>query len=280
MVHNRFLERQFSMAVFRRQTWVFCFAVAAAGLGLASSGAAATEDEQPPPVTLDPQAVEILTSASRYIAEQSALSMDWFVSFDVVVDGREKVTYMRSGANLLQRGVGFYGYSEFGDETREFFFDGAQFQIFDVEENAYVSTEFTGDFDALADRAREVYDIRLPIWQVMSAQPRAELLDQATAGAYLGTTRLAGREAHHLAFSNYDTDWQIWISTEPDHPELMMIVGTDPYTQGWPQYRAYFTNWNFDPEIPEGVFTYVPDADADLMAWPKPEDVILQGGRN
>ncbi|AZV78056.1 DUF2092 domain-containing protein [Parasedimentitalea marina] len=241
---------------------------------------AAPPPTEPPTVSLDPQAIDILTSASQYLAGQDVLSMDWFVSFDVVVDGREKITYMRNGANLLQRGVGFYGYSEFGGETREFFFDGTKFQIFDVEENAYVSAAITSDFDTLADRIGETYDIRLPIWQVMSASPRGELLDRATAAAYLGTTRIAGREAHHLAFSNYETDWQIWISTDVDQPELMMIVGTDPYTQGWPQYRAYFTNWNFAPDVPEGVFTFVPDEDADLMAWPKPEDVSILGGRN
>jgi len=265
------------LAVFRRQGLLLC-----CGAGLMMGGGAipgyAQTDDAPPP--LDPQAVEILTSATEYLAAHNALAMDWFVSFDVVVDGREKITYMRSGANLLQRGVGFYGYSEFGDETREYFFDGAQFQIFDVEENAYVSTDFSGDFDALADRASEAYDIRLPIWQVMSSSPRSELLDRAESAAYLGTTRLAGREAHHLAFSDYDTDWQIWISTEPDQPELMMIVGTDPYTQGWPQYRAYFTNWDFDPDIPDGVFTYVPDEEAELMTWPKPEDVTILGGHN
>ena len=268
------------MTVFRGLGLAFCCAVVVSGIGGASKGAAETGNQQQPVGILDQQAIEILTSASEYLSGKAILSMDWFVSFDVVVDGREKITYMRSGANLLQRGVGFYGYSEFGDETREYFFDGAKFQIYDVEENAYVSTEFTGDFDDLADRVNKAYDVRLPIWQVMSVTPRGELLDGATAAAYVGTTKIAGREAHHLALSNYGSDWQIWISTDADRPELMMIVGTDPYTQGWPQYRAYFTNWDFNPEIPDGVFTYVPDEHADLMAWPKPEDVTILWERN
>ncbi|KAE9628653.1 DUF2092 domain-containing protein [Parasedimentitalea maritima] len=243
-----------------------------------ASPAVAQADGDPP--TMDLRAVEIVTSATEYLATQEILSVDWFVSFDVVADGREKITYMRSGSNLLQRGVGFYGNSEFGEDTREYFFDGTQFQIYDVEENAYVSTEFVGDFDALADRASEAYDLRLPIWQVMSASPNAELLDRATSAAYLGTTRIAGRQAHHLAFSDYDADWQIWISTEAAKPELMMIVGTDPYTQGWPQYRAYFTNWDFDPDFPDSVFTYVPDDEAEQMAWPQPADVNILGAGN
>ena len=268
------------MTDFCRRYFVLFYVATFSGIGTASIGNAQTDNTQPSEMAQDPQAIEILTSVSEYLSGQDTLSMDWFVSFDVIVDGREKITYMRSGANLLQREVGFYGYSEFGDETREYFFDGSRFQIFDVEENAYVSAEINGDFDNLADRLSETYDIRLPIWQVLSSSPRGELLDRATSAAYVGTTRLAGREAHHLAFSNYDSDWQIWISTDADRPELMMIVGTDPYTQGWPQYRAYFTNWDFDPEIQEGVFTYVPDEHADLMAWPKPEDVTILGERN
>lgn len=276
MVHFKHFDK-IRLSAFRKQgLQIYCGAALSIIVG-ASPGLAQTDDA--PPI-LDPQAVEILTAATEYLAGHKSLAMDWFVSFDVVVDGREKITHMRSGANLLQRGVGFYGYTEYSDETREFFYDGAKFRIFDVEENAYVSADFSGDFDALSDRVSEAYDVRLPVWQVMSASPRGELLDRASSAAYLGTTRLAGREAHHLAFSDYDTDWQIWISTEIDQPELMMIVGTDPYTQGWPQYRAYFTNWNFDPDIPEGVFTFSPEDDAELMTWPKPEDVDILGGRN
>ena len=238
---------------------------------------AQSSSETPPPTdAIDPVAAEILTLAADYLSKQDVLAFDWFVSFDVVVDGREKITYMRSGANLLQRGVGFYGYTEFGDDTREYFFDGEQFSILDVEENAYVSAPFSGNFDALADRVRDTYDLRLPIWQVMNASPRAELLERAETAAYLGTTRIAGREAYHLAFSDYEADWQIWIATDPEQPELLMIVGTDPYTQGWPQYRAYFSNWNFEPEIPPGAFSYESDDEAELMAWPKPDDLDLQ----
>lgn len=218
---------------------------------------------------LDPQAVEILTNATEFLANQESMSVDWFVSFDVIVDGREKITYARSGNNILVRGKGFYSYSEFGNDTREYFYDNENFQIHDVGDNAFVTAPFADGFDVLVDRIDAEYEIVLPIWQIMSSAPKAELLDDATDAAYLGTTRLEGRPAYHLAFSDYDRDWQIWISTDPDRPEILSMVGTDPYVQGWPQYRAYFSNWNFEPEVPDGVFTYVPDETAEQMTWPK-----------
>lgn len=37
-----------------------------------------------------------------------------------------------------------------------------------------------------------------------------------------------------------------------------------------PQFRVYFSDWNFDPETPENGFTYVPDETAERIVWSKP----------
>lgn len=222
--------------------------------------------EQP---VIDPQVIEILQRTSDFLAGQRDISVNWFASQDTVVDGREKITTTRNGYNLLSRDEGFFSYVENGLRTREFYFDGTAFQIVDVDENAFVLALFSGSFDELAERVRDEYDLILPIWSVLSRQPGAELIGDVESAAYLGLTRVAGRAAHHLALSDYDGDWQVWVATDPEKPELLMLVGTDPYTQGWPQYRVYFSDWNYAPEIGEGVFTYIPDADAEQMNWPK-----------
>lgn len=154
-------------------------------------------------------------------------------------------------------------------DTREYYFDGTSFQIVDVEENAYVLTPFNGDFEALVVRAQVEYDIVLPIWTVLSKTSRLELAETADHAAYLGLTRIAGRHAHHIALSNYDGDWQVWVADDPERPELLMMVGTNPYKQGWPQFRAYFSDWNFSPEIAQDAFTYIPDETAERMTGQK-----------
>jgi len=111
--------------------------------------------------------------------------------------------------------------------------------------------------------------VTLPIWEILSKTSTDDLLAETTAAAYLGTTPIAGREAHHLAFAEYDQDWQVWISTDEDRPLLLMLVGTNPYKQGWPQYRAYLTDWNLEPEILAGQFSFVPDEDDIRVSWPK-----------
>lgn len=228
---------------------------------------AQSNSETPP--AIDPEAVEIAERAVEHLTLQPDVSVGWFVSYDVVIDGREKVTYTRSGENRLARGTGFYSYAESRDRLREYFFDGGTFWIHNIEDNAYAELPFAGQFDELVERIRIEYDIALPIWELMSRDGTGRILEGLEAAAYLGETRLAGRPAHHLAFATYDQDWQVWISTDEANPVIFSLVGTNPYEQGWPQYRAYFHDWDFSPSFEEGSFSFTPPDDAIRMALPK-----------
>ncbi len=241
--------------------------LAAAVLAFSSPVIAVAEDEPVP--ALDPVAIELVTQSAEFLAAQQNLSMNWFVSFDVVVDGREKITYLRSGSNTMSRGEGFYSYLERGDGVREFFYDGETFSISIPGDSAYVSAPFDGGYVALIQTLRDEYDVILPIWEMLTPKSGEELLDGVEAAAYLGTTFFAGREAHHIAFAEYSGDWQVWISTDPDAPVPLMVVGTDPYSQGWPQYSAYLSDWDFAPEIPEDRFTFAPQDGDVKISWPK-----------
>lgn len=238
----------------------------AGGLMCIASAALAQEDEVP---AFDPAVAEILGGAAEYLASQNDLSVRWFVSYDTVVEGREVLTSTRSGYNLLSRDTGFYAYTEQGMDTREFYYDGGRFTVVDVESDAYAQANFSGGFELLVERARSEYGLELPIWSVLSTGYQGEYMGKADSAAYVGLTRVGGEEAHHLALSSYEEDWQVWISTDPDSPRLLMLVGTDPYSQGWPQFRAYFTDWDFAPEIAEGSFTFVPSETSERMVWPK-----------
>ena len=52
-------------------------------------------------------------------------------------------------------------------------------------------------------------------------------------------------------------------------PVIQAIVGSLPYVQGWPQYRAYFSDWDFESFPEDGAFTFQPSEDAIRMTMPK-----------
>ncbi len=218
---------------------------------------------------IDARAVEIVTRATDYLSDQPRVRFNWFNSFDVVVDGREKITHFRSGVAMLSRNEGFYGSSELDGVEREFFYDGGTFVVHDINANAYSELPFAGTFEELAERLVAEYDVVLPMVEVLSRQGNDGLLDDMEAAAYLGEIKIAGVPVHHLAFSEYDQHWQIWISTDEERPVIQAIVGSLPYVQGWPQYRAYFSDWDFESFPEDGAFTFQPSEDAIRMTMPK-----------
>ena len=207
---------------------------------------------------IDPLAMEIAGNAARFLAGQSSMSFEWIVTHDEIVEGREKITFFRSGTNSLVRGAGFVSRTERGGTLRDFYYDGETFTIASPSEGFYASAEFDGGFEALIIAARERFDTALPLWSIMSETLGQNAVEKIEGAAYLGTTLIRGNEVHHLAFTEYEEDWQIWISTDEERPVPLMLIGTDPYQQGWPQYRALFLDWTFDIDTPDGGFTYVP----------------------
>jgi len=244
--------------------------VAAVAIALTPFAAAAqTVPEQASDAgRIDQGAVELARASAEFLARQPAMSFDWFVSYDEVIDGREKVTFTRAGTNLLVRDLGFLSRTDRGDALRDYYYDGEVFTIAAPDQNFYASTGFTEGFEQLVQDVSEKLETPIPLWVLMTASLPDDILEGVDGAAHLGVTRVGGREAHHLAFSDYDEDWQVWISTDPDRPLPLMIVRTDPYQQGWPQYRAYLMNWNLEPSHEPGDFSYEPPEDSVRISFP------------
>lgn len=239
-----------------------------AALALAPVAAAAEASPAQPPARLDEAALALVRASADFLASQPAMSFDWLVSYDQVIDGREKLTFTRSGTNILVRELGFVSRTDRGDAFRDYYYDGAVFTVAAPDQNFYASADFAGGFEALVGEVSDKLATPIPLWSLMTASLPGEILKGIDGAAYLGITRVGGRETHHLAFSDYEEDWQVWISTEPGRPLPLMIVRTDPYQQGWPQYRAYLMNWNLAPAHAAGDFTYVPPDGSIRVSFP------------
>ena len=239
---------------------LFSFALLLTTPTLAQSGDNGQAEQ---PAQIDSQAMDLILRSARFLADQNAMSFNWFVSYDEVIDEREKITLMRSGSNLLVRDKGFFSSAEGENGLREWHYDGAQVTYAAPLEKYYATSEFKAGFDALVDAAREDVGSEIPLYSIMQRGLPERLEKGLKAAAYLGITKVADQEVYHLAFSDDEEDWQVWISTDEDMPVPVVIVGTEPKKTGWPQYRAYLTDWNLEPEHDEAQFKYVP-AEGDV----------------
>jgi hypothetical protein len=210
--------------------------------------------EQQP--AIDKQAVDIAKASAHYLAKLPALQTGWFVTYDEVVDGREKITYVWSGTSALERGKGYRATSERGDGFREYVYDGKKFTVASLDAGYYANLDATGSFDALVTELQAEHGITLPVWEVFSADNADAFLNDIVEATYHGVTTVGGTPTHHLSFRSATEDRQMWIATDDKRPVPMMVVGTDPYQQGWPQYHAFFHQWDTAPKFAPNLFTF------------------------
>jgi hypothetical protein len=221
------------------------------------------QDEAAGPVAeevsaIDPVAADLVIQSTDFLAQQEHFGFTWFLTSDQVVDGREKITYIESGKIEMQRGDGFVARTERGGTYRDYYYDGSDFTVVSPNEQFYGSVAFKGTYEELVEAARESTGLILPLWTLLTSNLTDRLLAGVDAAEYLGTTLLAGNEVHHIAFSSYERDWQIWISTDDNMPLPLMIIGTESHAQGWPQFRVNLMDWDLSPSIDVSQFSYEP----------------------
>ena len=235
----------------------------------ASHGVLAKDADQSKSSTIDPVALNLMRKSARFLADRPMLSFNWFVSYDEVIDDKQKLTFMRSGSNVIVRDKGFFSRVEGESGVREYYYDGGQFTVAAPDENFYAVEDFDKGFEALIDAVREATDTEIPLHALMSRDLPERIEDGLTSATYLGVTYVSGSEVHHLAFSDAEEHWQVWISTDENAPLPLVIVGTETQKTGWPQYRAYLTDWDLNAEIDQTRFSFKPDEDDLKITFPE-----------
>ena len=226
-----------------------------------------------------PDPFALTLASAEFVAGLESFSFHWFLSYDQVVGGREKLTYLQSGTNEMVRDVGFIARTERGDTYRTYYFDGKTFTVASPNENFYASTPFTGEFDGLVEAVRQHTDSVLPMWSLMSHDLPRRFTDGAEGAEYVGLTLINGQLAHHVAFAgDGGEDWQVWISADAAAPVPLMVVITDTTLQGWPQDRVVLTDWQLSVAPDTARFTFAPDADDVPLAVPPLTVALAEDG--
>jgi hypothetical protein len=206
---------------------------------------------------LDPNATEVLQFMSDYLAETEAFSVNADIDFEVVARSGQKLQYSSYATVLMDRPNGLYVERQGPVADAEIFFDGSQLTLFGRQLNAYGQQDLSGTIDDAIRTFELETGLPFPGADLLFSDPYAVLSQGVDSSLYLGTAYIDGVEVHHLAFREDETDWQIWIQTG-DVPLPMKYVITTKWLTGAPQYEIRLRNWNTNPQIADGQFTFSP----------------------
>ena len=217
--------------------------------------AGATSVEAPKLRRVDPRADEILRKMSELLARTPRLALEAEESFDEVYEEAPRVQLTNVRRIALER-PGRFAADATGDTlNRAAWYDGRTLSVLNKEQNLYLSVEMPDTVNAVLDKIAEDYGIVVPLSDLLYSDPYATLMEGVLYGDYLGLHQAAGVLCHHLAFTQEEIDWQIWIDAgdKPLPRKLVITYLTEP---GAPQYEATIKRFTLDPKFPEGLFRF------------------------
>ena len=106
-------------------------------------------------------------------------------------------------------------------------YDGKQISVHGAELGVYAVESAPPELKAtIVDYARDRLHIDAPASDLLLPDTYHELIDGVQVGRCIGREPISEVYAHHLAMSEKDVDWQLWIKDGPDPVPLRFVITT------------------------------------------------------
>ncbi|MDB6122161.1 MAG: hypothetical protein JWQ71_1154 [Pedosphaera sp.] len=226
-----------------------------AGVIICLMAISANAADQPPKI--DPRADELLKRFSDYLADAKFFSVTAEIWQDTTLPSGQQVQAGRSVDIQLRRPNRLHTEVKSTRHSRGLWYDGKNFTLLDRAQNLYGTTRAPGSLDETLDFATDHLGMVLPLEDLLVSNPYKEATKKVTAGTYIGPVKVLGVPCQHLAFTQSDIDWQIWIEDGP-MPVPRKLVITYKDEAGTPQFTAVLSKWDFATKLPDFVFHFEP----------------------
>lgn len=247
--------------------------------------AAAPEPAKAPDPAPDPK--QILQQMCDFLKSQQQFSFKAEVADDRVYAGGRKLQYGLDMEAFFRRPDKLRINGDGDEENKQLFFDGKALTLYDKDKNHYGSLEIPGDIDAALDKAGKEYGVHVGLAELGANRLAQHATQGLTNALYVGQSKVRGVPCRHLAFDKEQVHYQLWIEAG-DKPLLRKVVVTQKQLAFSPQWTAYFSDWNFSPQLADNLFTFTPPAGAQKIKFmpvkkaaspaPKPDKPKKKGG--
>ena len=245
----------FSRGSYIRILGAACMAVAV----LAQYGAGAKEPA--------PDAKALLMRMADFLSKSPRMSVTVHGSYDALQAEGDKVEWNDVREVTLSRPNLLRINTQRSDGARSLLvFDGKEITTFDESSKAYAQASHPGTVDdAVVYFVRDL-GMRLPLAVLLTSRLPTELAQRVQSVEYVEKTATLSAPAHHIAGRTATVDFQLWIA-DGDRPAPLRAVLTYKEAPGQPQFRAQFSDWNFDSQPPANAFMFTPPEGAKKIPF-------------
>lgn len=203
--------------------------------------------------SVDPHAVEMVRAMSATLAAAKAFSVHAEIVYDEVMHSGRKLQFAAAVEAAVRRpnGLAVEYLSDLGG--KKLWYDGKTFTLLDLVKDVYASAAAPPTSSAFLEAMEAKQGVSFPLADFVADDPAARLLGGVRSGFVVGLGDVAGKTCQHLAFSNDEVDWQIWID-DGKQPLPCKFVITYRNRPGSPSFGAVFSDWEFKKSLPEKQF--------------------------
>ena len=210
-------------------------------------------------------AKSILKAMSDYIKNQKTIEITFDSDIEVITPLLEKIQFTNSGDILLSRPNKLRAHRVGGYSDVALFFDGKTVSVYGKHINSYAEFDSPGTIDQLIEALREGHGVALPGADLLLSNSYETLMAGVKEARYIGRGVIDGRECEHLAFRNFDTDWQLWVEVGKN-PIPRKLVITSKTMNNAPQYTLRIKSWKTGVEPQQNAFVFTPPAKAKKLS--------------
>ena len=216
-----------------------------------------------PGITLaqEDDAKAILKAMSDYVGGQQSIQLTFDSAIEIITPQLEKIQFTNSGECLLRRPDKLRAHRIGGYADVEMVYDGETTIVYGRHVNGYAQFEAPGSVDDLIHALRKGHGVALPGADLLLSNSYETLVADIQEAKNIGRGVIDGVECEHLAFRNFDTDWQLWVEVGK-HPIPRQMVITSKTMNSAPQYTLRVKSWKTGVAPADDAFTFSPPAGA------------------
>ena len=212
-----------------------------------------------------PQAERCLRAACQYLAEAPFFCLTAEVWREHITESGQKLQFSRTVTFEVKRPDRLHVEIRSPHSERGVWYDGKSLTILDRERNLFSVAPMSGTLDAALDNAHDQFGIDLPLMDLAVSDPYQNATSGVLKGMDYGLASVLGVDCHHLAFTQENIDWQVWIEDGPQ-PLIRKIVITHKNEAGAPEFTAFITRWDLTQRISDSDFVFEPPPGATKVA--------------
>jgi len=211
------------------------------------------------------EASQILKNMSDYMASQKTIDLTFDSDIEVITPDLQKIQFDSSGSVLLERPDKLLAKRDGGYAKVEMIFNGKTLTYYSPSINSYAQVDMPGSLDQMIDRLRNEFGIAAPGADLLGSNPFHTLMAGVMNAKYIGPAVIDGIQCEHLAFRNFDTDWQIWVQAGPNPIPRKYVITSKTLTAA-PQYTVRIRDWETSVKIGPDAFAVKLPQDAKKVA--------------